>query len=62
MIRIDKETQVLGENPIKYWERNKEVAKLDIINPDFIIITKNIDYDNKDKEEFQKQIEELLKL
>ena len=28
-IRIAKETQVLGENPIKYWDRTKFRAHLD---------------------------------
>lgn len=34
-IRIAEETQVWVENPIKYWEGNQEVAKLDIMNPEF---------------------------
>lgn len=52
LIRIAEETQVWVENLIKYWEGNQEVAKLDIINPELRIITRSIDYDNKDEEEF----------
>lgn len=62
LIQLAETTQVLGENPIKYWERNKILAHLDIKNPDYKISTAKIAYSNLDRDEFDKQIEELLKL
>ena len=62
LIKIAEETQVLGEDPIKYWNRNKILAHLDIKNVDYNIKTAKGDYTPLDVEEFGKQIKELLDL
>ena len=62
LIKIAEETQVLGEDPIKYWNRNKILAHLDIKNVDYNIKTAKGDHTPLDVEEFGKQIKELLDL
>ena len=37
---------ILGEDPTKYWEKDPIICKLDIINPNLIIKTKDIQYGN----------------
>lgn len=54
--------QIIGEIPIKYWDKNGIVCKLNIINPNYIIKTSPIEATPKDIEEFKMHIEELLKL
>lgn len=54
--------EITGENPLKYWENNKVVCKLDIINPEYIIKTTAIEATNQDLEDFDVQIKELLNL
>ena len=39
-------TSIIGEDPIKYWEKDPVMCKLEIINPDLIIKTKDIQYEN----------------
>lgn len=62
LIRITKETQVLGENPLKFWERNKYLEKLDIINLELTNCIGKEDYTPNDINEFAAQIRELLDL
>jgi hypothetical protein len=47
---------------MKYWDRNSVTCKLNIINPDYIIKTRPIEYTQKDVEDFKMHIEELLML
>lgn len=54
--------EILGENVIKYWEKDKILCELKIKNPEYIIKTKNIEATNLDIEDFKMHIEELLKL
>ena len=35
-------TSIIGEDPTKYWEKDPVICKLEIINPDLIIKTKDI--------------------
>ena len=53
---------MIGENPVKLWERNKVYCKLEILNPDLEIKSKKIECDNVDRKEFEMHISELLKL
>jgi hypothetical protein len=57
-----KDIQIIGEIPMKYWDRNSITCKLNIINLDYIIKTSHIKYTPKDIEEFKMHIKELLKL
>lgn len=62
LIQLAETTQIIGEDPIKHWERNKILAHLDIKNSDFNIRTQKIEYTPTYREEFEKQVEKLLKL
>ena len=62
LIRIIEQAQILGENPLKFWEINNYLAELEIINPEIQIKIAKGDYSPQDKEEFQTQIKELLEL
>ena len=35
-------TSIIGEDPTKYWKKDPVICKLEIINPDLIIKTKDI--------------------
>src|SRR6266536_1076751 len=54
--------QIIGEIPMKHWDKNSIVCKINIINPDYIIKSGQIEATHKDIEEFNMHIEELLKL
>ena len=54
--------KVIGENPLEHWEKNGIECKLDILNPDHLISTAQIEFSNLDQEECKAQIDELLKL
>ncbi len=54
--------QIIGEIPMKHWDKNSIVCKINIINPDYIIKSGPIEATPKDIEEFNMHIEELLKL
>jgi len=54
--------QIIGEIPMKHWDKNSIVCKINIINPDYIIKSGPIEATPKDIEEFKMHIEELLKL
>ena len=34
-----EDTQIIGEIPMKYWEKKSIICKINIINPDYIIKT-----------------------
>nr|ABG66247.1 retrotransposon protein, putative, Ty3-gypsy subclass [Oryza sativa Japonica Group] len=57
-----EDIQIIGEIPMKYWEKNAIECKINIINPEYIIKTSPIEATPKDIEEFKMHIEELLKL
>jgi hypothetical protein len=57
-----EDIQIIGEIPMKYWDRNSITYKLNIINLDHIIKTSPIECTPKDIEDFKMHIEELLKL
>jgi len=57
-----EDIQIIGEIPMKHWEKNGIVCKINIINPDYIIKTAPIEATPKDIEDFKMHIEELLKL
>ena len=62
IVQILDEMEIIGEKPLKYWENNKVVCKLEIINPEYIIKTAAIEATNQDLEDFGIQIKELLNL
>ena len=47
---------------MKYWEKNKVLASLDLKNKDYRITSAQIDHTPPDIEEFRTQIKELLDL
>ena len=55
-------TSIIGEDPTKYWEKDPVICKLEIINPDLIIRTKDIQYGNFEQEERKSHIKTLLDL
>jgi hypothetical protein len=57
-----KDIQIIGEIPMKHWDKNDIVYKINIMNPNYIIKTSPIEATPKDIEEFKIHIEELLKL
>ena len=57
-----EDIQIIGEIPMKYWDKNSIVCKINIINTDYIIKSGPIEATPKDIEEFKMHIEELLKL
>jgi hypothetical protein len=57
-----KDIQIIGEMPMKHWDKNDIVYKINIMNPNYIIKTSPIEATPKDIEEFKIHIEELLKL
>ena len=57
-----EDIQNIGEIPMKHWDKNSIVCKINIINPDYIIKSGPIEATPKDIEEFKMHIEELLKL
>jgi hypothetical protein len=57
-----KDIQIIGEIPMKHWDKNGIVCRINIINPNYIVKTSPIEATHKDIEEFKMHIEELLKL
>lgn len=53
---------IIGEDIIKYWEKDKVFCELKIKNPEYVIKTKNIEPTNQDREDFKMHISELIKL
>ena len=59
--RLEKE-EIIGENPMKHWERNKIVCKLGVKDPNFIIQNKKIKSTNEIIKDYAMHISELLRL
>lgn len=57
-----EELQYIGNDPLKYWENNRVVCKLDIINPDLIIQDKPIIPPPQMSEEYKQHIDELVSI
>ena len=57
IVRRLKDIQIIGEIPMKHWDKNGIVCKINIINPDYIIKTSSIEATPKDIEEFKMHIE-----
>jgi hypothetical protein len=57
-----KDIQIIREIPMKHWDKNGIVCRINIINPDYIIKNSPIEATLKDIEEFKMHIEESLKL
>jgi hypothetical protein len=57
-----EDIQIIGDIPMKYWNRNSITCKLNIINPDYVIKTCPIECTLNDMEDFKMHIKELLKL
>jgi hypothetical protein len=57
-----KDIQIIREIPMKHWDKNGIVCRINIINSNYIIKTSPIEATPKDVEEFKMYIEELLKL
>lgn len=57
-----EDIQIIGEIPMKHWDKNGILCKINIINPEYIIKTSPIEATPKDTEEFKMHIEELLKI
>ena len=55
-------TSIIGEDPTKYWEKDPVICKLEIINLDLIIKTKDIQYGNFEQEKCKNHIKALLDL
>ena len=48
--------EIIGENPMKHWEHNKIVCKLEIKDPNFRIQNKKIEYTNENIKDFEMHI------
>ena len=59
--RLEK-LEVIGENVLKYWEKDKVQCMLKIKNPDYKIKTAKIEASEKDREDYKTHINDLLKL
>ncbi|GJZ52529.1 Orf y [Tanacetum coccineum] len=63
VIKDLKKQGYIGEEPLKYWKKNGELCKLDIINPDITIEDKPLkDITPAMEASFKKHIESLLEL
>ena len=62
LLQLAEQTRIIGEDPQLHWNKNKILAKLDIINPDLTIKTADMASNLVDKQEFEQQIKELLNL
>ena len=59
--RLEK-LEIIGENVLKYWEKDKVQCILKIKNPDYKIKTAKIEATEKDREDYKTHINDLLKL
>ena len=57
-----KKLKIIGENVLKYWEKDKVECILKIKNPDYKIKTAKIEAIEKDREDYKTHINDLLKL
>lgn len=62
IVRRLEDIQIIGEIPMKYWDKNSIICKINIINLEYIIKACPIEATPKGIEEFNMHIEELLKL
>ncbi|GJU37153.1 Orf y [Tanacetum coccineum] len=63
VIKDLKKQGYIGEEPLKYWKKNGELCKLDIINPDITIEDKPLkDITPAMEASFKKHIESLLEI
>lgn len=61
IVRRLEDIQIIGEIPMKYWDKNSIICKINIINLEYIIKACPIEATPKGIEEFNMHIEELLK-
>ena len=59
--RLEK-LEIIGENVLKYWEKDKVECILKIKNPDYKIKTVKIETTEKDIKDYKTHINDLLKL
>ena len=59
--RLEK-LEIIGENVLKYWEKDKVECILKIKNPDYKIKTNKTETTEKDREDYKTHINDLLKL
>ena len=59
--RLEK-LEIIGENVLKYWEKDKVECILKIKNPDYKIKTAKIEATEKDREDYKTHINDLLQL
>ena len=59
--RLEK-LEIIGENILKYWEKDKVQCILKIKNPDYKIKTAKIEATKKDRKDYKTHINDLLKL
>jgi len=52
--------ELYSDNPLKYWDKDKIFAKITLLNPNTVILVKQMVYTHQDIQEFDKQIKELL--
>lgn len=58
---FEQAKRTFTEDPLAFWERDKAFAKLNPIDPTKIIRVRPMRYTAEDREEFAKQISDLLK-
>ena len=58
----EKLKENFSNNPLKYWEKTKIYCKLEMIDPDKIIIVRPIMYSQEDIEDFKIQSNELMQM
>ena len=59
--RLEK-LEIIGENVLKYWEKDKVQCILKIKNLDYKIKSAKIEVTEKDREDYKTHINNLLKL
>ena len=59
--RLEK-LEIIGENVLKYWEKDKVECILKIKNPNYKIKTVKIEANENDREYYKTHINDLLKL
>ena len=57
-----KKLEIIGENVLKIWEKDKIQCILKIKNPKYKIKTVKIEATDKDREDYKMHINDLLKL
>ena len=53
--------ELYSEDPLKFWDKDKSFAKIELIDSKTVIRVKQMVYTYKDQQEFKEQIDELLK-